>query len=121
MDYVYTANTNKLHQIAGLNGQGANNYVYDANGNMIKDIVKLGVNSTISYDYRNLPTRVPTTIPNVYVDFGYDGKVQRVSKNHLVYVPGADGRVIAVYDYNGTHLYWNIWGLDLIGQRFWKQ
>jgi len=121
MDYIYLANTNKLLQVAGLPGHNPNNYVYDANGNMIKDVAKLGASSTIAYDYRNLPTRVPTTITNVYVDFGYDGKGQRGSKNHLVYVRGADGNILAVYDYNGTHLYWNLWGLDLIGQRFWKQ
>jgi hypothetical protein len=119
MTYNYTANTNKLHQVAGLNGQGANNYVYDQNGNMTKDIVKLGSGSTITYDYRNLPTQVPIGSNNIY--FGYDGKGQRVSKNNLFYVPGADGRTLAVYDANGTLLYWNIWGLDLIGQRFWKQ
>jgi YD repeat-containing protein len=119
MTYNYIANTNKLHQVAGLNGQGTNNYVYDQNGNMTKDIVKLGSGSTITYDYRNLPTQVP--IQSNTISFGYDGKGQRVSKNNLFYVPGADGRVIAVYDINGTHLYWNIWGLDLLGQRFWKQ
>jgi YD repeat-containing protein len=89
---------------------------------MTKDIVKLGSTSTITYDYRNLPTQVPkTTNPAGTIYFGYDGKGQRVSKNSLFYVPGADGRVIAVYDDKGTLLYWNIWGLDLIGQRFWKQ
>jgi hypothetical protein len=93
--------------------------VYDANGNMIKDIAKLGAGSTILYDYRNRPTKAPINANNI--DFGYDGKGQRVSKNNLFYVPGADGRVIAVYDDKGTLLYWNIWGLDLIGQRFWKQ
>jgi len=119
MTYNYTANTNKLHQVAGLNGQSANNYVYDQNGNMTKDIVKLGSSSTITYDYRNLPTQVPIGASNIY--FGYDGKGQRVSKNNLFYVPGVDGKVLAVYDDKGTLLYWNIWGLDLIGQRFWKQ
>jgi hypothetical protein len=51
----------------------------------------------------------------------YDGKGDRIFKNNLFYVRGADGRVVAVYDINGTHLYWNLWGLDLIGQRFWVQ
>jgi len=122
MIYNYTTGTNKLHQVSGLNGQGANNYTYDANGNMIKDLVKLGSGSTITYDYRNLPQQVPKSVsPAGTIDFGYDAKGQRVSKNNQFYIYGADGKVLAVYDNNGTLLYWNIWGLDLIGQRFWKQ
>ena len=119
MDYLYTSGTNKLHQVSGLNGQGANNYVYDANGNMTNDMVKLGSGSTITYDHRNLPTQVPKQSNTIFYD--YDGKGQRVSKNNLFYVPDANGRTLAVYDLNGTLLYWNVWGLDLIGQRFWKQ
>jgi len=119
MDYIYQANTNKLLQVSGLPGQNPNNYAYDNNGNMIKDAAKLGSSNTISYDYRNLPYKVPTT--GGTIDFGYDGKGQRVSKNNLFYVPGVDGRTIAVYDANGTLLFWNIWSLDLIGQKFWKQ
>ncbi len=122
--YSYTANTNKLDRVSGLNGQGAGNYVYDANGNMTKDIVKLGSSSTIAYDYRNLPTQVPKTpAPAGTIYYGYDGNGQRVSKNNLFYIPDAQGRVIAVYDGASplsTHLYWNVWGLDLIGQRYWK-
>ncbi len=125
MTYNYTANTNKLHQVAGLNGQLANNYTYDPNGNMNRDKAKLGSTAadTVAYDYRNLPTKVQKSLTpnNGTISFGYDGKGQRVSKNNLFYVPGADGRVIAVYDDKGTLLYWNIWGLDLLGQRFWKQ
>jgi len=119
MTYNYYGNTNRLHQVAGLNGQNTNNYVYDANGNMTKDIVKLGSANTISYDYRNLPYKAPTA--GGTVDFDYDGTGRRISKNTLVYVPGADGRTLAVYKDDGTLLYWNIWGLDLIGQQFWKQ
>ena len=122
MDYFYQANTNKLNFIGGLNGQANGNYVFDNNGNMIKDAVKLGAGSTMTYDYRNLPTKIPkSTTPSGTLDFGYDGKGQRVSKNNLFYVYGADGRLLVVYDVNGTHLYWNVWGLDLIGQRFWKE
>jgi YD repeat-containing protein len=119
MDYSYLANSNKLNFINGLSGQGSGNYVYDANGNMIKDVVKLGSSNTISYDYRNLPYKIPTASGTI--DFGYDAKGQRVSKNNVFYVPDASGRTIAVYDDKGTLLYWNIWGLDLVGQRFWKQ
>jgi hypothetical protein len=124
MDYNYSdyPNSNKLGFIGGLSGHTNFNYVYDANGNMIKDIAKLGSSSTISYDYRNLPTQAPkTTSPSGTIYVGYDGKGQRVSKNTFFYVPGLDGRVVAVYDDKGTLLYWNVWGLDLVGQRFWKQ
>lgn len=122
MDYIYLSNTNKLDRFSGLNGQAAGNYGYDANGNMTRDIVKLGSSSTITYDYRNLPTQVPKTpAPAGTIYFGYDGNGQRIFKNNLFYVPDADGKVIAVYDINGAHLYWNVWGLDLIGQRFWAQ
>ena len=119
MTYNYYDNTNRLHQVDGLNGQNPNNYVYDANGNMIKDIVKLGSANTILYDYRNLPYKAPTASGTV--DFDYDGNGRRISQNTLVYVPGADGKTLAVYKDDGTLLYWNIWGLDLVGQRFWKQ
>lgn len=122
MTYNYTSGTNKLHKVAGLNGQGDNNYVYDANGNMTKDIAKLGAANTVTYDHRNLPAHVPigsSPVNNIY--FGYDGNGNRVFKNDLFYVYGADGKVIAVYNIDGTHLYWNIWGLDLIGQKFFAQ
>ena len=119
MDYVYTANTNKLNRVIGLNNQGANNYTYDAIGNMITDAAKLGALNTITYDYRNLPAQA--MIQTNTLPFSYDGKGQRVSKFNLLYVPGLDGHVIAVYDDKGTLLYWNVWGLDLVGQRFWKQ
>ncbi|MGH7601675.1 MAG: hypothetical protein ACREOI_35385, partial [bacterium] len=117
MSYFYPTTSNKLDSISGLTGAGGP-YTYDNNGNMIKDARKLGGSNTITYDYRNLPVQVPVgTSPINYINFGYDGIGQRVSKNNLFYVPGADGRVIAVYDDKGTHLYWNIWGLDLLGQR----
>jgi hypothetical protein len=100
------------------------NYRYDASGNRTRDKAKLGsaTADSITYDYRNLPVKMQKSVaPAGTIEFGYDGKGQRVSKNNLFYVPGADGRVLAVYDDKGTLLYWNIWGLDLIGQRFWKQ
>ncbi|MGH7494995.1 MAG: hypothetical protein ACREOO_21695 [bacterium] len=56
-----------------------------------------------------------------YIDFGYDCRGQRGSKNDLFYVYDVDGRLMAVYYQDGTHFYRNIWGLYLIGQRFWKQ
>lgn len=122
MDYFYpTTTSNKLDSISGLPGAGGP-YTYDASGNMTKDVRKLGSTSTILYDYRNLPWKVPkTTSPAGTVYFGYDGKGQRVSKNTFFYVPGLDGRVVAVYDDKGTLLFWNVWGLDLVGQKFWKQ
>lgn len=126
MDYRYVdyPNTNKLGYISGMAGHTNFNYKYDANGNMTHDKAKLGPNAadSILYDYRNLPVKIQKSVaPAGTVELGYDGKGQRVSKNNLFYVPGADGRVLAVYDDKGTLLYWNIWGLDLIGQRFWKQ
>ena len=107
-----------------MSGQTAGNYTYDLNGNLTKDKAKLGATGTdlVTYDYRNLPTKVQKSLsPSGTIEFVYDGKGQRVSKNTLFYVPGADGRAIAVYDDKGALLYWNIWGLDLLGQRFWKQ
>ncbi|MGH7600324.1 MAG: hypothetical protein ACREOI_28555, partial [bacterium] len=126
MDYWYLdyPNTNKLGFIGGMAGHTNKNYTYDANGNMTHDKAKLGSNAadSILYDYRNLPVKIQKSVaPAGTIEFGYDGKGQRTSKNNLFYVPGADGRVIAVYDDKGTMLYWNIWGLDLIGQKFWKQ
>jgi hypothetical protein len=124
MDYTYLANKNQLDFIGGLSGHAGGNYTYDQSGNMKKDKAKLGTTAadTVTYDYRNLPTKVQKSAsPAGTISFGYDGKGQRVSKNNLFYVPGADGKVLAVYDDKGTLLYWNIWGLDLLGQRFWKQ
>ncbi|MCG3158889.1 MAG: hypothetical protein DKINENOH_05536 [bacterium] len=60
-------------------------------------------------------------MPGGTVYFDYDGKGQRVSKNDLIYLYTADGKVLAVYNIDGTHLYWNLWGLDLIGQKFYAQ
>jgi hypothetical protein len=126
MDYRYVdyPNTNKLGYISGMAGHTNFNYRYDASGNRTRDKAKLGsaTADSITYDYRNLPVKMQKSVaPAGTIEFGYDGKGQRVSKNNLFYVPGADGRVLAVYDDKGTLLYWNIWGLDLIGQRFWKQ
>lgn len=121
MTYNYFASTNKLSFVANLNGSG--NYDYDANGNMIKDAAKINpTTNTILYDYRNLPVQVTKSVaPAGTIYFGYDANGNRVFKNNLFYIPGADGKVLAVYDINGTHQYWNVWGLDLIGQRYWKQ
>lgn len=119
MNYFYKPNSNQLDYVSGLNNQASGNYTYDQNGNMITDNKKLAASGTIAYDYRNLPTQAP--MPGGTIYFDYDGKGQRVSKNDLVYVYGADGKVIAVYKIDGTHLYWNIWGLDLIGQKFFAQ
>ncbi len=121
MTYNYFASTNKLSYVAGLNSSG--NYDYDANGNMIKDAAKINpTTNSITYDYRNLPVQVSKTVaPAGTIYFGYDANGNRIFKNNLFYIPGADGKVIAVYDINGTHQYWNVWGLDLIGQRYWKQ
>lgn len=122
MYYYYKSGSNQLDYVDGLNSQVSGNYSYDANGNMIKDVAKLGSTSTITYDYRNLPVQVPKSVtPAGTLYFGYDGKGQRVFKNDLIYVPDLNGRVLAVYDLDGTHLYWNIWGLDLIGQKFFAQ
>ncbi len=124
MDYNHYANSNKAEYVGGTFGQNSLNYVYDPNGNVVKDKKKLGTTAadTVGYDYRNLPIKLQKSVsPGGTIYFSYDGKGQRVSKNNLFYISGADGRVIAVYDLNGTHLYWNVWGLDLIGQRYWKQ
>lgn len=119
MNYFYKPGSNQLDYVSGLNNQAPGNFTYDQNGNMITDNKKLAPSAQIAYDYRNLPTQVPMPGGSVYFD--YDGKGQRVSKNDLIYVYTADGKVLAVYNIDGTHLYWNIWGLDLIGQKFFAQ
>lgn len=119
MNYIYKSSSNQLDYVLGLNNQVPGNYTFDQNGNMIKDSKKLAASGEIAYDYRNLPTQAP--MPGGTIYFDYDAKGQRVSKNDLIYVYGADGKVIAVYKIDGTHLYWNIWGLDLIGQKFYAQ
>ncbi|MFQ5638043.1 MAG: DNRLRE domain-containing protein [bacterium] len=116
MAYNYLANTNKLDYVFNLNSQASGNYQYDPNGNLKKDLAKLGA-TAMTYDYRNLPTVVPAQANTI--TFDYDGSGQRTLKNNLVYVRGLDGSVLAVYDKaTDKHLYWNVWGLDLIGQRF---
>jgi YD repeat-containing protein len=116
LDYRYKAGTNKIDFISGLNGQAINNYTYDFNGNLIKDVVKIGASNTMEYDYRNQPTLIPT--PSGSISFGYDHSGQRVKKNDYIYIRGINGKVIAAYDTNGSHLYWNVWGMDLISQKF---
>ena len=53
--------------------------------------------------------------------FSYDANGNSLSKNELFYIPGAGGKVIAVYDAQGTHLYWNLWGQDLIDRWYWER
>lgn len=119
MYYHYKPNSNQLDYVENLNSQTSGNYSYDANGNLTADAKKLASAGTIAYNYRNLPTQVP--MPGGAIAFDYDGNGQRISKNDIIYVTDAAGRTLAAYDLNGTHLYWNIWGLDLIGQKFWSQ
>lgn len=119
MYYHYKPNSNQLDFVENLNSQTSGNYSYDANGNLTADAKKLASAGTIAYNYRNLPTQVP--MPGGAIAFDYDGNGQRISKNDIIYVTDAAGRTLAAYDLNGTHLYWNIWGLDLIGQKFWSQ
>lgn len=119
MFYHYKPNSNQLDYVENLNSQTSGNYSYDANGNLTADIKKLASAGVIAYNYRNLPTQVP--MPGGAIAFDYDGNGQRISKNDIIYVTDAAGRTLAAYDLNGTHLYWNIWGLDLIGQRFYAQ
>lgn len=117
MTYNYLTGTNKLDYVGGLNGQGAGNYTYDANGNLEKDEAKLGT-SPMTYDYRNLPTTIPTQTSDLIFD--YDPSGQRTMKNDNIYARDKDGRIVAVYKKDGTLLYWNVYGLDLLGQKFPK-
>jgi len=119
MAYNYYANSNQLNYVSGYNGQSSGNYVYDANGSMVKDIAKLGSSNTLTYNYRNLPTRIPA--PGGTIEMDYDNYGQRIYKDNFVYVYGANGQVAAVYSIERVHMYWNLWGGGLIGQKFWDQ
>lgn len=120
-NYHYIPGTNKLDYTTVYTSQAPGNYAYDANGNMIQDAAK-GITTDITYDYRNLPTHTVKSGNHLYC--AYDANGNRVYKKYnqdqSYYIRGADGKTIAVYDCYKKLKFWNIWGLDLIGRKYWK-
>ncbi len=124
-DYKYYDGSNKLKN---LDGSTAKNYEYDANGNLIRDVSKIGA-GTIYYDYRNQPYKVQDESNNT-IKYGYDHTGTRAYKkyntgsslNHAYYyINDATGRTLAVYDKNGSMIFINLYGLDLIGKVQWVE
>ena len=97
--YNYYTDSNRLQSISG--GSYPGSFSYDFNGNMLSGS---GI-SSITYDYRNLPTDI-----NTY-SFRYDADGNRIYSSigdGSYYVRGASGEVMAVYDGTGNLLYFNI-------------
>ena len=129
-EYALTleSGTNKVDYalVDGISGETQPVYKqldYDANGNMIQNQVQgISVNgvgiTSVTYDWRNLPTSV--TANGSTLTYAYDADGNRVKKSlgstTTWYVRGADGQVLAAYEGN-TLLYLNILaGGQVIGQ-----
>jgi len=122
--YYYYPSTNQLKYVENLH-TNSENFTYDLNGNLIGDVSKDIASGNITYDYRNLPTRVEFNNGQSYISYGYDFSGNRVYKKHLFssgdsvgykYILDKEGRTLAVYDLNGNLLFFNLYGHDLIGQ-----
>ncbi|WP_344825156.1 hypothetical protein, partial [Rurimicrobium arvi] len=103
--YKYTSPTgtaaddNRLQQVqdgAGATtgtdlqpGQPADNYVYDRIGNLLKD--RQG-NEEISWDRFGKVSSIRDVVSNRYIQFGYDGKGNRVYKNVITPIVTGDGK-----------------------------
>jgi YD repeat-containing protein len=114
IDHEYYTGTNRLKNIDG----GGDDYTYDSNGSVITDSKKSITD--ILYDYRNLPLRL--FINSEMLQHVYDANGNRVKKDYnsdygLYYVQDASGQTIAVYNQEGKALFYNIFGLDLIGKK----
>jgi len=131
-NYFYESGTNRLDWVDNNEHNGTeqipDNYVYDSNGNVIEDHVK-SINSSqqILYNYRNLPTYVEEQINNNSIYYAYDFNGNRIYKyfdsvegssndTKRYYLRGMDGNTLAVYDKNKNLIFYNLYGLDLIGR-----
>ncbi|NND70782.1 MAG: hypothetical protein HKN43_04320 [Rhodothermales bacterium] len=93
-------------QVASSSNSISADYAFDFNGNTVflghRDI-------ELTYDERNQVERVLTSA-GVY-EYRYDNKGRRVIKSapdQVYYVRGLDGSILAVYDFNGEIVKWNI-------------
>ena len=91
---------------------------YDANGNLVKnDLHNL---KKTTFDLANMPIRSIAGSSVVQYRYGPDG--QRVAKSVIggtgtLYVRGAGGETLAVYDHNGNLLFHNVLvGSEIIGK-----
>ena len=87
LQYFYSSDSNKLTRVQELSGghstygfkNGSNasiEYTYDANGNMLKDLNK-GINSDITYNHLNLPTKITLAGGNIQYFYDATGVKQR--------------------------------------------
>jgi len=132
LNFNYESSTNRLDWVENNDYSGteqsSDNYVYDYNGNLIEDHVKSITSSQqIIYDYRNLPTYVEEQDDNNSIYYAYDFNGNRIYKYYdefegsnndtkRYYLRGKDGNTLAVYDKNKNLIFYNLYGLDLIGR-----
>lgn len=115
---VHSGSSNRINYVEDVINQITYDIDYDANGNLIKN-EKHNLKKT-SYDLTNMPVRSISGSGVIQYRYGPDG--QRVAKSVLggtgnLYLRGANGETLAVYDKNGTLLFHNVLvGSEIIGK-----
>lgn len=111
-------NSNRITNIEDIGPIEFFDVDYDANGNLIKnDLHNL---KKTTFDLANMPVRSISGSGVVQYRYGPDG--QRVAKSVFggtgtLYVRGAGGETLAVYDHNGNLLFHNVLvGSEIIGK-----
>jgi len=111
IDYV------SVDGISGATQPQTKQFIYDANGNVIENELQ-GI-TDVTYDWRNLPTKVIAN--GTTINYTYDAEGNRVKKEVFggettYYIRGVDGQTFAAYT-GGTIKFLNILaGGEIIGQ-----
>jgi|GEM_PF-5013518 len=136
-EYTYSANGNILSKTEGgttffygygssnrLNSFGSTTFLYDYNGNQKRKTISPGSFTDFNFNHKNY---LITADPNSTGSFkyGYDEAGNRILFENIIDPETSSGyyyyydsakRLIAVYDLNDTPIYFNIWGIELIGK-----
>jgi YD repeat-containing protein len=108
-NYKYTPNKNRLDTLKDGVTNEKHTYGYNANGSVVSDSYR-GIDA-ITYNINNLPISLHKT-DSTNILYWYDANGSRIRKQQgtsdQLYILGADGGTEAVYNWNGTLLFWNI-------------
>ncbi|MHB2149987.1 RHS repeat domain-containing protein [Calditrichota bacterium LG25] len=116
LQYSYATNTNKLTSVT--DGSLTKTFGYDASGNVIKYNAGNDHLYEIEYNFRNLPIQIQTTGPDgepLFYYYAYDDGAGRIydKEDNLItayYIRGADGQVMAEYNYQKNLVLWRMGG-----------
>jgi RHS repeat-associated protein len=106
--YTYLPGTNRLQNYNSNFGEGSV-FIYNGNGSMITHSSNAVVN--VSHARGNYPYLV--YLPPGPISYLYDANDARIFKDKGVkelYIRGADGRELAVYDYAQEQMVWYVYG-----------